>query len=94
MKSVRLPHYLYTASLFFLILLTAICIGISAADVIIQALTDKTSTGKFDFRNLVVVSGSYVLLVMSNSNVLMIIMLISEMFHRHLQHYSFHAVEC
>lgn len=64
MKSVRLPHYLYTASLFALIFLTAVCIAISAADVIIQALSDKTSTGKFDFRNLIVVSCSYVILVM------------------------------
>lgn len=63
MKSVRLPHYLYTASLFALIFLTAVCIAISAADVIIQALSDKTNTGKFDFRNLIVVSCSYVILV-------------------------------
>ncbi|EIE84806.1 hypothetical protein RO3G_09516 [Rhizopus delemar RA 99-880] len=62
MKSTRLPHYLYTASLFLLILLTAVCIAISAADVSIQALADKTTTGKFDFRNLVVVGGSYALL--------------------------------
>jgi hypothetical protein len=63
MKAVKLPHYLYTSSLFLLIFLTAVCIAISAADVIIQALTDKTSTGEFDYRNLIVVSGSYVLLV-------------------------------
>ena len=63
MKSVKLPQYLYTASLFFLIFITAVCIAISAADVIIQALTDKTNTGTFDYRNLVVVGGSYVLLV-------------------------------
>lgn len=63
MKSVKLPQYLYTASLFLLIFLTAVCVAISAADVIIQALTDKTKDGKFDYRNLVVVGGSYVLLV-------------------------------
>ncbi|KAG1314081.1 hypothetical protein G6F61_001307 [Rhizopus arrhizus] len=66
MKSTRLPHYLYTASLFLLILLTAVCIAISAADVSIQALADKTTTGKFDFRNLVVVGGSYVLLALAS----------------------------
>lgn len=65
MKSIRVAHYLYTASLFLLIFLTAVCVAISAADVIIQALTDKTNTGKFDFRNLVVVGGSYVILVRS-----------------------------
>ncbi|KAI9013860.1 hypothetical protein CLU79DRAFT_768289 [Phycomyces nitens] len=53
---------LYTASLFFLIFLTAICLAISAADVIIQALTDRTESEKFDYRNLVVVGGAYVLL--------------------------------
>jgi hypothetical protein len=63
MKSVRLSHYLYTASLFFLIFLTGVCIALSAADVIIQALTDKTNTGQRDYRNLIVVGGSYVLLV-------------------------------
>lgn len=70
MKSVKLPHYLYTGSLFFLIFLTAICVAISAADVIIQALTDKTNTGTFDFRNLVVVAGSYVILVSNNNNII------------------------
>ncbi|KAI7894844.1 uncharacterized protein EV154DRAFT_559923 [Mucor mucedo] len=65
MKSVRVSHYLYTASLFLLIFLTAVCVAISAADVIIQALTDKTNTGKFDFRNLVVVGGSYVILALA-----------------------------
>lgn len=63
MKSVKLTQYLYTASLFFLIFLTAVCVAISAADVVIQALTDKTNTGQFDFRNLIVVGGSYLLLV-------------------------------
>lgn len=63
MKSVKLTQYLYTASLFFLIFLTAVCVAISAADVVIQALTDKTNTGQFDFRNLIVVAGSYLLLV-------------------------------
>lgn len=63
MNSAKWPHYLYTASLFLLISLSALCIAISAADVIIQALTDRTSTGKLDFRNLAVVGGSYVLLV-------------------------------
>ncbi|ORE14332.1 hypothetical protein BCV71DRAFT_187507 [Rhizopus microsporus] len=62
MNSAKWPHYLYTASLFLLISLSALCIAISAADVIIQALTDRTSTGKLDFRNLAVVGGSYVLL--------------------------------
>lgn len=63
MKSVKLTQYLYTASLFFLIFLTAVCVAISAADVVIQALTDKTNTGQFDYRNLIVVGGSYLLLV-------------------------------
>jgi hypothetical protein len=63
MKTVRLSHYLYTASLFFLIFLTAVCVALSAADVIIQALTHKTNTGQLDYRNLIVVGGSYVLLV-------------------------------
>ncbi|KAI8887853.1 hypothetical protein K501DRAFT_241609 [Backusella circina FSU 941] len=66
MKAVKLPHYLYTSSLFFLIFLSAVCIAISAADVIIQALTDKTSTGEFDFRNMIVVGGSYVLLTLAS----------------------------
>ncbi|KAG2231770.1 hypothetical protein INT48_004049 [Thamnidium elegans] len=65
MKSVKLPHYLYTGSLFFLIFLTALCVAISAADVIIQALTDKTNTGTFDYRNLIVVGGSYVILALA-----------------------------
>ncbi|CAO3661699.1 unnamed protein product [Rhizopus microsporus] len=64
MNSAKWPHYLYTASLFLLISLSALCIAISAADVIIQALTDRTSTGKLDFRNLAVVGGSYVLLAL------------------------------
>lgn len=63
MRSIKITKYLYTGSLFFLIILTAACVALSAADVIIQSLTDKTSNGKFDFRNLIVVSGSYVLLV-------------------------------
>lgn len=63
MKSVRLSHYLYTASLFFLIFLTAVCVALSAADVIIQALTDNSNSGQLDYRNLIVVGGSYVLLV-------------------------------
>ncbi|KAG2195942.1 hypothetical protein INT46_005968 [Mucor plumbeus] len=66
MKSVKLTQYLYTASLFFLIFLTAVCVAISAADVVIQALTDKTNTGQFDFRNLIVVAGSYLLLALAS----------------------------
>ncbi|ORY96358.1 hypothetical protein BCR43DRAFT_491565 [Syncephalastrum racemosum] len=62
MKRTRLAHSLYTGSLFFLILLTAVCIAISAADVIIQALADRTESGTLDFRNLIVVAASYVLL--------------------------------
>jgi hypothetical protein len=54
---------LYTASLFILIALTAVCLAISAADVIIQALADKNQSGQNDYRNLFVVGGSYVLLV-------------------------------
>ncbi|KAH8550371.1 hypothetical protein BGW37DRAFT_499062 [Umbelopsis sp. PMI_123] len=53
---------LYTASLFILIALTAVCLAISAADVIIQALADKNQSGQNDYRNLFVVGGSYVLL--------------------------------
>lgn len=63
MHSTRLTHYLYTASLFLLILLTAIAIAISAADVIIQALADRTESDQLDYRNLVVVAASYVVLV-------------------------------
>lgn len=63
MHSTRLTHYLYTASLFLLILLTAIAIAISAADVIIQALADRTESDELDYRNLVVVAASYVVLV-------------------------------
>ncbi|KAF7721625.1 hypothetical protein EC973_004346 [Apophysomyces ossiformis] len=36
-----------------------------AADVIIQALTHRTDTGAFDFRNLAVVGGSYVILAIA-----------------------------
>lgn len=56
-------NVLYTASLFFLIALTALCLAVSAADVIIQALADKNQSGEHDYRNLFVVGGSYVLLV-------------------------------
>ncbi|CAO3658707.1 unnamed protein product [Rhizopus stolonifer] len=66
MKSTRSSQCLYIASLFFLIFLTAVCIAISAADVCIQALADKTTTGKFDFRNLVVVGGTYVVLAFAS----------------------------
>ncbi|KAL0095505.1 hypothetical protein F4703DRAFT_1824941 [Phycomyces blakesleeanus] len=62
MISSKTSRHLYTASLFFLIFLTALCLAISAADVIIQALTDRTESDKFDYRNLVVVGGGYVLL--------------------------------
>lgn len=62
MRRTRLAHTLYTGSLFLLILLTAVCIAISAADVIIQALADRTESGNLDFRNLIVVAASYVLL--------------------------------
>ncbi|KAI9365919.1 hypothetical protein BD770DRAFT_439135 [Pilaira anomala] len=65
MKSVKLSNSLYIGSLFFLILLTALCVAISAADVIIQALTDKTNQGTFDYRNLIVVGGSYVVLALA-----------------------------
>lgn len=63
MKSSRTTHYLYTASLFFLIFLTAVCVAISAVDVIIQALSDRTASGTFDYRGLAVVGASYVALV-------------------------------
>ncbi|KAI8388477.1 uncharacterized protein BYT42DRAFT_543771 [Radiomyces spectabilis] len=66
MKTSRKAHYLYTASLFFLIFLTTVCIAISAADVIIQALTDRTDSGLFDYRNLVVVGGSYLVLAIAS----------------------------
>ncbi|KAI8994810.1 hypothetical protein BDB01DRAFT_715424 [Pilobolus umbonatus] len=62
MKSIKLKSYYYTASLCFLLLLTTVCIGISGADVIIQSLTDRTSSGTFDYRGLVVIAGSYLLL--------------------------------
>ncbi|KAI7908142.1 uncharacterized protein BX663DRAFT_547759 [Cokeromyces recurvatus] len=66
MKSVKASKYLYTASLFFFIFLAAVCVAISAVDVIIQALSNKTSTGSFDFRNLAVIGGSYVLLALAS----------------------------
>lgn len=56
-------NILYTASLFILIALTALCLAISAADVIIQALADKNQYGQRDYRNLFVVGGSYALMV-------------------------------
>jgi hypothetical protein len=59
----RESNALYTASLFILIALTAVCLAVSAADVIIQALADKNQYGQHDYRNLFVVGGSYVLLV-------------------------------
>ncbi|KAI9312195.1 hypothetical protein BX666DRAFT_862458 [Dichotomocladium elegans] len=62
MQNTRIAHYLYTASLFFLILLTGLCIAISAADIIIQALADRTESGTFDYNNLIVVAASYMLL--------------------------------
>lgn len=68
MKRSRTGHYLYTASLFFLIFLAAVCIAISAADVIIQALADHTESNTTDYRNLFVVAASYVLLVMTDSD--------------------------
>ncbi|KAG2183846.1 hypothetical protein INT44_008857 [Umbelopsis vinacea] len=58
----RESNALYTASLFILIALTALCLAVSAADVIIQALADKNQYGQHDYRNLFVVGGSYVLL--------------------------------
>ncbi|KAI9259316.1 hypothetical protein BY458DRAFT_517447 [Sporodiniella umbellata] len=66
MKSTRSSQCLYTTSLFILILLTAVCVAISAADVSIQALANKTTTGIFDFRNLVVVGGTYVVLAFAS----------------------------
>ncbi|KAI9499536.1 hypothetical protein BDB00DRAFT_753060 [Zychaea mexicana] len=62
MKSTRYGHFFYTSSLFFLIFLTAVCIALSAADVIVQALFDRTESGPFDLRNLFVVAASYVVL--------------------------------
>ncbi|KAI9275603.1 hypothetical protein BDA99DRAFT_495937 [Phascolomyces articulosus] len=66
MKSTRRGHCLYTSSLFFLIFLTAVCIAISAADVIVQALFDRTESGRFDLRNLFVVAASYVVLAIAS----------------------------
>ncbi|KAL1935697.1 hypothetical protein VTP01DRAFT_4837 [Rhizomucor pusillus] len=66
MKRSRTGHYLYTASLFFLIFLAAVCIAISAADVIIQALADHTESNTTDYRNLFVVAASYVLLALAS----------------------------
>jgi isoprenylcysteine carboxyl methyltransferase (ICMT) family protein YpbQ len=56
-------NVLYTVSLFVLIALTALCLAVSAADVIIQALADKNQYGQRDYRNLFVVGGSYALMV-------------------------------
>ncbi|KAM3588455.1 hypothetical protein VKS41_000900 [Umbelopsis sp. WA50703] len=55
-------NVLYTVSLFVLIALTALCLAVSAADVIIQALADKNQYGQRDYRNLFVVGGSYALM--------------------------------
>ncbi|KAI8051047.1 uncharacterized protein B0P05DRAFT_480216 [Gilbertella persicaria] len=66
MHSTKWPHYLYTASLFFLIFLTALCIAISASDVVIQTLTNKEYSGNFDYRNLLVVSSSYIFLALAS----------------------------
>ncbi|KAI7849469.1 hypothetical protein BDC45DRAFT_540037 [Circinella umbellata] len=66
MKSTRRGHRLYTSSLFFLIFLTAVCIALSAADVIVQALFDRTESGHFDLRNLLVVAASYVVLAIAS----------------------------
>lgn len=66
MHSIRLSHCVYRGSLFFLILLTAAAVALSAADVIIQALADQTGTGVHDYRNLIVVVVSYVVLVTKN----------------------------
>ncbi|KAI8148922.1 hypothetical protein BJV82DRAFT_590080 [Fennellomyces sp. T-0311] len=65
MERSRWGHFLYTSSLFFLIVLTAACIAISAADVIVQALFDQTESGRFDLRNLFVVAASYVVLAIA-----------------------------
>ncbi|KAI8100078.1 uncharacterized protein BX664DRAFT_322804 [Halteromyces radiatus] len=65
MKTSRTTHYLYTASLFFLIFLTGVCVAISAVDVIIQALSDRTSSGYFDYRGLTVVTTSYLALAIA-----------------------------
>ncbi|KAI7872454.1 hypothetical protein BDF14DRAFT_1697521, partial [Spinellus fusiger] len=62
MPSNRTSRHLYTASLLCLVLLIVVCLAISAADVIIQALEDRTATGYLDYRNLFVVTSSYVLL--------------------------------
>ncbi|KAG2227312.1 hypothetical protein INT45_004267 [Circinella minor] len=66
MKSTRRGHRLYTSSLFLLIFLTAVCIALSAADVIVQALFDRTESGHFDLRNLLVVAASYVVLAIAS----------------------------
>jgi hypothetical protein len=63
MISLKKPQTFYISSLFTLIILAVVCIAISAVDIIIQALTQKTTAGYFDHRNLIVVGGSYVLLV-------------------------------
>ncbi|KAI7876210.1 hypothetical protein K492DRAFT_210517 [Lichtheimia hyalospora FSU 10163] len=63
MHSIRLSHYIYRGSLFFLILLTAAAVALSAADVIIQALADPTEeSDTHNYRNLIVVVVSYVVL--------------------------------
>ncbi|OBZ90440.1 Defect at low temperature protein 1 [Choanephora cucurbitarum] len=66
MFSMRWPHYLYTASLFLLIFLTAVCIAISASDVIIQSLTNRAYSGSFDYRSVLVVGSSYVFLALAS----------------------------
>ncbi|KAI9315824.1 hypothetical protein BX666DRAFT_1860238 [Dichotomocladium elegans] len=64
MHSPRLVHFLYTTSLFLLILLLGASIALSAVDVIIQARSLRTPVGDFDFRNLTVVAAGYFLLTL------------------------------
>ncbi|KAI8074504.1 hypothetical protein BC940DRAFT_288406 [Gongronella butleri] len=65
MASSRFTRHLYTASLFFLILLTAACVGLSAIDIIFQSLSDRAPSGSFDIRSLAVVGASYVALAIA-----------------------------
>ncbi|KAI9308968.1 hypothetical protein BJ944DRAFT_259327 [Cunninghamella echinulata] len=62
MKYSRATHHLYTASLFFLIFLTGVCVAISAVDVIIQAFSDRTEIGRFNYTSVIVVAACYFVL--------------------------------
>ncbi|CAO3643640.1 unnamed protein product [Cunninghamella blakesleeana] len=66
MKYSRTAHHLYTASLFILIFLTGVCVAISAVDVIIQAFSDWTEIGHFNYSSVIVVAAGYIVLAVAS----------------------------